>query len=271
MPRKPIRRSPTPQPQVSSPPSRVALDRDAFRIAGLPAVRALFAKRPEAVERLYLDERLKGETEELCRQLARLHRPYRFVEAEELGRIGGSPLHGGILAITRPPVVPAFDTEEAKLWAASGDPLVFLDGVGNPHNLGAIVRTLAFFGMPRLVISDSPDQAGPSESAWRVSEGGMEYVGIWRAVRLPIALKRLKDHFRVVGTALGQGRVLRPQDLHRRGPRPIALVLGNEEHGLSSATLQACEKVVTLSGAGNIQSMNVAATAAILAFQMSQD
>lgn len=122
----------------------------------------------------------------------------------------------------------SLDAGQAREWAGSVPLLVVLDGIGNSHNLGAIVRTAAFLGLDRLVISDHPAQAGPSDAVYRAAEGGLEYVQLFRAGVLPAALQALKPAYRVVGTALGRGRV--PEALLR--DRPIALVLGNEEHGL---------------------------------------
>lgn len=251
---KPHRRRSEAAPAAERPP-------DSFRIAGMAAVAAVFARDPGRVERLFYEPRLKDAAGPFCAVLAKARRPYRMVEAEELGRIAGTVLHGGIVAVTRPPELPAFDLEQAKLWAAAAEPMVVLDGVGNPHNLGAIVRTMAFFGLRHLVLSDHSGQAEPSEAAYRVAEGGFEWVAVSRARRLPIMLKRLTAHYHVVGTALGGAK---PFVALAAGGRPPALVLGNEEQGLPPATLQACEAVVTIPGSGHIQSLNVAAAAAIL-------
>jgi TrmH RNA methyltransferase len=70
----------------------------------------------------------------------------------------------------------------------------------------------------------------------------------------------------VLGTALGKGEHL---DKLSDG-RPVAIVLGNEEEGLDAATLNACEGVVTLAGTGHVQSLNVAATAAILIHELTR-
>jgi TrmH RNA methyltransferase len=141
--------------------------------------------------------------------------------------------------------------------------LLFLDGIGNPHNLGAIARTAAFFGLTRLAITDNPAQAAPSEAAYRVSEGGLVWLDIYRMHRLPDMLRRLSPFYTVVGTALGTGAPMPMQKL-ATGSKPVCLVLGNEEEGMSAAALAVCEHVATLPGAGPIQSLNVAATAAIL-------
>jgi TrmH RNA methyltransferase len=236
------------------------------RIAGLPAVRALFATAPERVERLFFDARLKPEADAFCAELARQHKPYREVEAEDLARLAGSVLHGGILALAQPRPLPAFDPERAATWAPAGRLLLLLDGVGNPHNVGAIVRTAAFFGVPRIVISDHPEQAAPSDATYRVAEGGMEYVEIHRASHFAQALRGLRRSHRVIGAAAEGGK---PIAAISANDRPFALVLGNEQHGLPRDTLRACDELVTLPGSGSVQSLNVAATAAILIYAFS--
>ena len=262
------RREPRPQrhPPEGAPHATVAPGQGperTLRIAGLPAVEALFRRHPERVLRLFYEDRMVPKVGDFCRHLAELRRPYRLLEAEELARVAGTVLHGGIVAVTEAPTIPFLDWTAVRAFAAAGQPLVVLDGVGNPHNLGAIARTLAFLGFRHLLISDHPAQAGLSDAAYRVAEGGLEYLTVHRATQLPEVLRRLSGLYRVVGTALGKG--LAPEAL---GPdaRPVALVLGNEEHGLSAETLRACESVVTLRGAGPVQSLNVSASTAILAY-----
>ncbi len=253
-----MRRGPRrpPRPRLRRPPGQI----DLTRVAGLAAVSALFATSPERVERLfYLAER-GGDVEAFCQELARRRKPFRRVAVDELARVAGTAMHGGVVALARPRPVLTFDAEAAEAWRKTAPLLVALDGVGNPHNLGAIVRTAAFFGLDRLIISDHPAQAGPSDAAHRVAEGGLEFVQIYRAAGLPAALKRLKPAYRIVGTALGSGRPVEQLRLDR----PIVLVLGNEESGLEPASLAACDEVVTLPGSGWVQSLNVASTAAIL-------
>jgi TrmH RNA methyltransferase len=260
--RKPIRPDHR-KPRHQRPPRRdegaKPRQSDALRVAGLAAVSALFRQAPERVERLFFLPDMGRAVGRFCQALGRAHKPYRQVDAEELARIAGTAMHGGVVALAKlRPVIP-FDPAEAATWATTVPLLVVLDGIGNPHNLGAIARTAAFLGIDRLVISDDPAQAGPSDAAYRVSEGGLEFVQIFRAAALPATLQQLKPAYRVVGTALGRGR--KPDAMPRTA---IALVLGNEERGLSPATLHACDEIVTILGSGWVQSLNVAATAAIL-------
>jgi len=259
------RTAPRPVPPPAPPPDepRVKL----FRVAGLAAVSALFEHEPARVERLFFDERLKPAVGGFCKAMAAARKPYRMVEGEELAKVAGTVLHGGVVALMAPRALPAFDTEAARRWT---EPLLILDGVGNPHNLGAILRTAAFFGLPRAVLSDHPGQALPSEAAYRVAEGGFEWVDLYKAANLPVLLKRLRATHRVVGTALDPKRVsidvggLTGGGRAGGGPKPVALVMGNEEDGIPPATLAACDTVLTIPGSGRVQSLNVAATAAIL-------
>jgi RNA methyltransferase, TrmH family len=250
-------RPPRPPKGARSPTKPTKL----LRVAGLPAVAALFAKAPHRVERLFFDQRMRAHVGDFCAELARRHKPYRLVPSEELERVGGSVMHGGIVALAHPQPVPILNLEKVADWARSGELLLLLDGISNPHNLGAIVRTAAFFGIPRIVLSDHPAQAGPSDASYRVAEGGLEYVQLHRSIRFAHTLQQLRRSHRVIGTAAGNGQ---PIEALRRAERPLAVVLGNEEQGLSSATMAACEAIVTIPGSGLVQSLNVAASAAIL-------
>ena len=237
------------------------------KIAGLQAVSALFRRDPHQVIRLYFDEKMKKSVGGFCSQMAKMQRPYRLVDDSELQKISGTILHGGVVAAAVPRTVPDFDIEDAKVWAQSGQPVVILDGIGNPHNLGAIARTMAYFGLKYLLISDHPAQAGLSDAAHRVAEGGLELLSVYRAVGAARVCKRLQEYYRVVGTSLG-GRSVEMDKLPT-DPRPLALVLGNEEHGLPHDTVNACEAALLIPGCGHVQSLNVSATAAILIHQIA--
>lgn len=232
-----------------------------LRVCGLAAVRALFETDPGRVERLFFEPRLRGEAGRFCAVLARARKPYREIDPAELARVAGTVLHGGIAAITRPRPLGGFDPAAAPGWAQDGKPILVLDGIGNPHNLGAIARTAAFFGIERMLLADRPEQARPSDASYRVAEGGLEHLTLYQAV-LPAALADLRQSYRIIGAALGLGAPLaRPPAGKAR-----ALILGNEEMGLDPATLAACDEIVSIPGSGRLQSLNVGAAAAILIY-----
>lgn len=231
-----------------------------LRVAGLPAVQALFATASSRVERLFFVPQLRAEMSDYCGVLGRARKPYRQVGTEELTKVAGTVLHGGVVAIARPKPVRTFEAGEVAHWASDGKLLVVLDGIGNPHNLGAIARTAAFFGVPRLVLSNHPEQALPSDASYRVAEGGLDRLEVYRSVNFLRDLEAIRRSYLLVGAAAEGGQPL--PDV-AKSKRPIALVLGNEEHGFPVATAKACEALVTVVGSGAVQSLNVAATTAI--------
>jgi TrmH RNA methyltransferase len=226
-------------------------------------VEALFSSDPGRVERLFFEPRLAGALVRPRRTLAKTHKPYREVEAEELARIAGTMRHGGVVAVARPKPPLPLDLKLAAGWARDGRVLVILDGIGNPHNLGAIIRSVAYFGVARIVLAERPDQALPSAASYRVAEGALDRVMLYRAPLLA-ALPALKQFYRVVGTVPRDGVPLG----ELRHDRPVALILGNEESGVDPAILALCDTVVTIPGRGQVQSLNVAAAAAVLLYAL---
>lgn len=187
--------------------------------------------------------------------MAASRKPFRIVADDELAKVAGSPLHGGICAVAHPR--PVYPLEPSRLAVA---PLVLLlDGVGNPHNLGAIARTAAFFGVRDLILSDDPRQAAPSGAAYRTAEGGLEHLGLWRA-SVPAGVGALANTHRIVASVAEGG--VPPARLQR--DRPVVLVLGNEERGARPELLALAQDRVTIPGSGAVQSLNVSAAAAVL-------
>jgi RNA methyltransferase, TrmH family len=229
-------------------------------------VAALFSVAADRVERLFFDARARATVKPFCAELARAHKPYRLVTNEELGRIAGTRTTRRYCCNSAAAPIHVFNPDTAVVWARDALPLLILDGVSNPHNLGAIARTAAFFGLPRMMLSDHPMQASPSDASYRVSEGGLDHLELYRALHLRKALKRLKIPYRVVAAAPGRYRELAEL---RGDNKPFALVLGNEAEGIPAATLAACDDVVAIPGRGRIQSLNVAASAAILLYVLS--
>ena len=240
--------------------------RDLVRVAGVQAVKTLFAQAPDRIERLFFTPEMTAETAGYRRIMAKARKIFRETSSEDLARIAGTPMHGGIVAVAKPKPIPAFSMADAAKWASSARLLPILHGVANPHNLGAIARTAAFLGLPRLVLTDHPAQAGLSDAALRIAEGGFEALEVYRAEKPTDALRQLRQYYRVLGAAPGRGMALErvPRD------RPIALVLGNEEAGLDAATLAACDEAVTIPGAdtGSMQSLNVSVAAGILLYML---
>lgn len=266
-PKKPPRSLATRPAVAVRPPAAASLgaarkaEKQLVHIAGLAAVEALFARDPTRVERLYYEDRLKVKVGALCAQIAKSRKPYRLVTADEMERIAGTPLHGGVVAAARPKQTLIAEIDTIRQWSQDKKPLLILDGISNPHNLGAIIRTAAFFGIPRIGLSDHAAQAGLSDAAYRVAEGGFEYVDIVRIKDMPAMLPLISAYYHTVAAAPGDYAGVASL---RTLKAPLALILGNEENGLPEATLKACKSIVAIAGSGHIQSLNVSASAAIL-------
>ena len=229
------------------------------RIAGTTAVAALFARRPDAVLRLFYVAARRREAGPLCKIMATARRPYREVPSDELARIAGTAHHGGIVAVAATRDVPELNAPfPAELLAARVLPV--LDAVGNPHNLGAIARSAAFFGCAGMLLSADTRQAALSDAAYRTAEGGLEHLALFRAPNLAVALRAMAPRFTTLAAVARGGS---PPEALPRG-KPFALVLGNEETGPTPAAIAACAHRVTLPGSGRVESLNVSVAAAVL-------
>lgn len=237
-----------------------------LRICGLAAVQARFARDPASIHRLFYEPAIGPRVGAICKVLALAKKVYRQVEAAELEKISGSIHHGGVVAVVALTALRVPTTADIGEWAKRGEALLVLDRIGNAHNLGAIARTAAFFGVPRIVIPQNPTAARPSEAAHRVAEGGLEHVEVWQAKSL-VALVRdaVTAGYEVVGAATRGGR----PDVPRTNPgKPLALVLGNEEHGISGEVAGECSRLVTIPGIGKVESLNVSVAGAVLMWEL---
>jgi TrmH RNA methyltransferase len=237
---------------------------DELKVSGQRAVAALFAYNRTAIRRLFFDREMAAVARPMCDWLARQRRSYRLVPDDELQRIAGTLHHGGIVAAIAPPKLRPPPPRDIAAWSEARAPLVILDGVSNPHNFGAILRTAAFLGIAKIVLSERPEQAMPSEAAYRVAEGGLESVELFRPAALAAFCRGLTAQFRLIGT--GPRGV--PLSRLKPDPRPPALVLGNEETGLSPAVAQACDALVAIPGTGRIESLNVSVAAGVLMYEL---
>jgi TrmH RNA methyltransferase len=233
-------------------------------LTGLATVQARFASDPASIKRLFFDEPTSRKLGPVCKALAAAKKVYRCVSPAELEKISGTKHHGGVVfVVISPEALNVPDSRQIATWVGARAPLLVLDRIGNPHNLGAIARTAAYLGVSDLVIPLHPSAAVPSEAAHRVAEGGLEHLTIWRAATLPPLLRDLAaSGYDVLGAATrGGSPLVRPS-----GPRtrPFALVLGNEEQGLAPEVARACTALITLTGTGKVESLNVSVAAAIL-------
>ena len=153
-------------------------------LCGLPAVQARFARDPESIKRLFFDEPTSRKLGAICKALAAAKKVYRCVQPDELEKVGGTIHHGGVVCVVRASALAAPLPREVAGWAAQKEPLLILDRIGNAHNLGAIARSAAFFGVAHIILPFHPSAALPGEAAHRVApeDGARAAVGAVKAL-----------------------------------------------------------------------------------------
>ncbi|TKR30779.1 rRNA methyltransferase [Luteimonas gilva] len=230
-----------------------------LRLYGFNAVRAAFARRPEALRKLYLTQARIPQLQLLLKWCVAHRIGYRVVEESDLQKLAASSHHEGVVAdvLREEPL-----TLEAWLRDLPAGPqcAIWLDGVGNPHNLGAILRSAAHFGASAVLLPEHSELA-LSGAAARVAEGGAEAV---RFVRLPSgdrAIARLREAgFGLAATVVEGGEDLFSAAL----PSRLIYVLGAEGEGMDRGLAAACDLRLSIPGSGAVESLNVASASAVL-------
>ncbi|MDR1786160.1 MAG: RNA methyltransferase [Spirochaetaceae bacterium] len=232
-------------------------------VCGMNAVKAIERTGAERISRLYFNTERAPLFGGLCRALAANRTPYNCIPNEELAKLCGTLHHQGVVAMIRTPIVPVVDSDYINEWSDRGEKVLVLDNVGNANNFGAIVRSAAFFGWKYIVIE--ADRPYITTSAYRVAEGGMEYVDVVAAASIAGMLQSAQGKmFRIGASSRGKIPASRLGDLTK--DRPAFLILGNEESGLTVEVEKQCDTIVTVfpGNRTRIESLNVAQAAAVL-------
>jgi len=228
---------------------------------GLRACEALFARRPEEIVRVYLTAGRKRHFAKLLAWCAAHRRGFQVVEEENLRRIAGATHHEGIAILAK--AIRRWGVEdllaEVEARRATG-PILYLDGIENPHNLGSILRTAAHFGV--VAAAGRAGELPPlSPAAVRVAEGAAEVVPVCDLVEPAAALKQLEGvGFAIVAASNHRGE---PPQSAPLGGRCV-LVLGSEGKGVSPAIDRLATSHVRIPGSGAVESLNVAVAAGVL-------
>ena len=230
--------------------------RPEIKICGVNACLAVAERRPDDVRRVYVRESLLANFGAFLKRCAAAKIAYHVIEDAELEKITHSTHHEGVCFIVRerPP------TSLRQLLAVSGSRvLVYLDGVQNPHNLGAIVRVCAHFGAAAVLAAGAEDVV--STAMLRTAEGGGEFVEV---ASVPTGAEPLLAA-RAAGYRLIATTARATHDLHAlRLPARAIIMLGSESHGLSPAIARLADESVRIPGTGRLDSLNVACAASVL-------
>lgn len=251
-----------PRGSVGEPPAGTHGPARELRLYGLNAVRAVFERRPDAIRKLYLSEARIPALQPLLKWCAANRVGYRVVEDDDLRKLAASSHHEGVVADVlreEPLALSAWlrDLPEGPLCA------LWLDGVGNPHNFGAILRAAAHFGALAILLPEHSTLA-LSGAAARVAEGGAEAVSLVRMDGDDDAIAQLHGAgFQLAATVVSGGDNLFDASL----PQRLIYVIGAEGEGMQTDLAALCDQRLSIPGSGAVESLNVAAATAVLLAQ----
>lgn len=249
-------------------PERPLERRDPMEIIpGLRAGLAVFARRRDDIVRIAFGRAQAlehagtaiRELHELARWAASHGVPCAEMRDADLDDFAESNHHEGLCLVARPRRWLSTSDLGDALTRANGAGLA-LDRVRNPYNVGAMIRTAAFFGLDALLLGAPAPHPGLPPTAVRVAEGGAEHLKLARTTNLADTLSRLRARgVRVIGA---DARASTIEGLE--SGKPMLLVVGNEREGLGDRVRAVCDGFVAIRGSGAIESLNVAVAAGIL-------
>jgi len=239
-------------------------------VYGLHAVTAVLERAPERLLELMVaaprdDQRMRA----LKERAAQLGLRVQSVSGETLASLVGDAAHQGAVAAVRPRA----PWDENALFASLDGSvpgvlkedllLLVLDGVTDPHNLGACLRTADAAGVHAVVIPRDR-AAGVDSVARKVAAGAAEFVPVAAVTNLARTLDRLKERgIWLAGAAGDAPDTLYAADLNR----PLAIVLGAEGGGMRRLTRERCDFLVRIPMAGAVESLNVSVAAGIALYE----
>ena len=235
-------------------------------LAGFHAVLARLRHAPETVSQVYVDhERRDRRMQSVIDRAVTAGCAVHPVPAERLAGLAGAARHQGIVALASAQAL-AVDVDEVldQLEDDAVVPLLLvLDGVTDPHNLGACLRTADAAGV-HAVIAPRDKSAGLNATVRRVACGAAETVPYIMVTNLARTLRQLKKRgVWVLGTDDEASASLYETDARR----PVAWVLGAEGSGLRRLTRETCDELLTIPMLGSVESLNVSVASAVCLYE----
>lgn len=219
---------------------------------GVHTCHAIFKQRRSDIIKIYLVKELVKEFGELLKFCSAKKIAYRIVDEQDLKKLTDSTHHEGIAVLTK-----FVKTKNlADLPAAA--PILWLDGVVNPHNIGIMMRIMAHFGWQHLVVNGTKTVISPA--AARMSEGGCEFVtlyGIDSAKEFVLWAK--KNGYKIVGTSSHSSLSVYEYSMCRK----MIFVVGQEADGISKEVMRLLDESLIIPGTGNVESLNVSVAGGI--------
>ena len=230
---------------------------------GFHAVTVRLKTAPESISEIHVDTtRRDARMRQFVQRAQEAGAKVIDSDGDRLSSLAGTPRHQGVVARVSP-LAPRHSLDEV-LDDVQGAPLVLvLDGVTDPHNLGACLRVADGAGV-HAVVAPKDHAVGLNATVAKVASGASETVPYMMVTNLARTLNELKERgIRIIGTSEDAPQTLFEADL--RGP--IALVLGAEGTGLRQLTRKTCDELVSIPMKGAVESLNVSVASGICLYE----
>ena len=236
-------------------------------VYGLRAGLAVFDKHPEKILRVAYHREMRRHLSALERWAVAHRISCVEVTEDDLARFSGAKNHEGLCleVISRQWIAPQ---ELADSLVRTKGTAIALERIRNPYNIGAILRSAAFFGMDAALLGAPAPHPGLPAEAVRVAEGGAELLDFARTTDLPDTLGRLRARGITVIGAESEAAV---NAIGYAYSRPVVIVLGHEREGLSDRAKAQCDALVAIPGLSSLRSLNVSVAASVLFAEVVRD
>jgi 23S rRNA (guanosine2251-2'-O)-methyltransferase len=237
------------------------------RLTGIHAVREAL-EAGHALDRIVIARGRQDTRVEEIVQLARERNiPLRFEDRTQIDRLAGSKDHQGVVAVAAARSAATLENilAAAKAGAGHGQKglIVLLDGVEDPHNLGAIIRTALASGAHGVVIPERRS-AGLTDTVARASAGALAHLPVAKVTNLAQTMEELKEAgYWLIGLDEHADKSYTEADY----TSPVGIIFGGEGKGLHELTRKRCDFVVSLPTTGPVKSLNVSVAAGVVLFE----
>ena len=221
-------------------------------------------KSDREIEKLIVAKGAEGSIRKITGMAKDKKIPVQYREKAALDRIAGRNSHQGVIAQVSEYTYCTLDDILRRAEERGEDPFIMiLDGLEDPHNLGAVMRTAECCGAHGIVIPKRRS-AGITETVAKASAGAVEYMLCARVSNIGQAIDQLKERGMWVAACDMGGKAYTEQDL----TGSLAVVIGSEGTGISRLVREKCDFVVSIPMKGQITSLNASNAAAILMYEV---
>lgn len=219
----------------------------------------------KTIDKLFvLDGCQDGHVKTITREARKQHTIISYVSKERLDQLSETHHHQGVIAIAAAYDYASVDDILAKAREKGEAPFIFLlDGIEDPHNLGAIIRTANLAGAHGVIIPKHR-AVGLTATVARTSAGALNFTPVAKVTNLGAAMDELKKEGLWFVCADMKGEVMYRQNL----TGPIGLVIGNEGEGVSRLVREKCDFTASIPMKGDIDSLNASVAAGVLAYEI---